>query len=235
MTTLAHVRRRPSAPALALVLVLVCGLPAAASDFCGGNGVVKLAFADTPELPAVHTASPDQTGMTVVDVWAVLDGVDRVEGPGGVFLAIGGFELTLDVQGAEAIILEKQVAFPYRDFGSSKAECRVGTHPGQPFTDGRLTLVRWRVGFEGEVADVIFDLAPDGAASCATLDGCPGSGSRALYAGTVESRQEGFLFGAGSRPAVLNPTGEVDLAVRPCTVSWREVGIFEEPITRGAR
>ncbi len=235
MTILASARRLPLALVAGLLIALVGGQPAAASEFCGGNGVVKLAFADTPELPAVQTATPDQTGMTVVDVWAVLDDVERVEGPGGVFLAIGGFELTLAVHGAEATILEKEIAFPYRDFGASKAECRVGTHPGQPFTEGRLTLVRWRVGFPGEVSDVVFDLAPDGAASCATLAGCPQSGCHALYAGTVESRQEGFLFGAGSRPAVLNPTAEPDLAVDPCTVGWREAGIFGEPIERGAR
>ena len=235
MTTLAHARCWPPALLASLLVVLVSGMPATASEFCGGNGVVKLAFADTPGLPATETASPDQTGMTTVDVWAVLDEVDRVEGPGGVMLAIGGFELTLDVQGAEPIILEKEILLPYRDFGQSQAECRVGTHPGQPFTDGRLALVRWRVGFQGEVSDVVFDLAPDGAASCATLEGCPGSGCRALYAGTVESRQEGFLFGAGSRPAVLNPTQDPDLAVRSCTVGWREVGVFGEPIERGDR
>ena len=63
------------------------------------------------------------------------------------------------------------------------------------------------------------DLDPEGLLSCERTEGCEGCGASAVYVGTIDAGQEGYLFGAGCLPAVLNPTGEPDLTPAPCTLS----------------
>ncbi len=210
-----------SAAVLAAVSAMV--MPAAASDFCGGNGVVKLSFVEGPDLQPVVVADPDSMGLTVVQVWAVLD---EVEGPGGVFLALGGFELELRITGAEPVFVEKACLFPHRDIGQRPTQLWVGASEGAPIEDGRVSLCRWKVGFAGEPRDVRFDLDPAGLISCDRVDGCPGSGASALYVGWLDSRQEGFIFSAGCAPAVLNAVGEPDLAPIPTKVGYADIGVF---------
>jgi hypothetical protein len=223
---------------LGTILVLAAALMLAASPavarFCGGNGNVALSF-DSEQTVSVLEAEPDASGRITVDVWAILEDVVQVEGPGGVMLAVGGIEMTLRIQGAEAQILEKTIVHRGADFGANEAEVMAGLAPGEVIEDGRLTLVHWRVAVAGDAQDVVFDLAPGGARSCKTIEGCAGKDCRALYAGTVDAAQESFLFGAGHRPAVLNPTGEPDLAVVPCRVSYEEIGIFTTRKPRGER
>ncbi|HOX25124.1 MAG TPA: hypothetical protein PLL30_05140 [Candidatus Krumholzibacteria bacterium] len=205
---------------------LIAAGPAAATIFCGGNGVVKLSFTPGPDLQAVKDAPPDSNGVVRVDVWAVLDEVAQVEGPGGVFLALGGFELTLLVEGADEVTLAKTVDIPHRDFGSGPAQCRVGTVPGELIKDGRLVLCHWTVTLAGPASNVRFALDPAGVPTCADLEGCGDAGIYAGYVGTTDASQENYFFGAGYAPAVLNPTVEPDLAAAPCKIGYANVGIY---------
>ncbi len=213
-------------------MILVAGVLlagwATASDFCGGNGTVELFFPGVPEATTVSTATPDQVGLTTVEVHAILDDVTPVDGPGGVLLAIGGFEMALRVTGAEPLSIAKRILVPHRDFGPTPSQVWAGVAShGERIDQGPLPLVAWTVTFEGEVEDVRFDLDPSGLLSCEDLTGCAGSGASALYSGAVDVAQEGFLFGAGCAPAVLNPTGEPDVEPVPCKVSASDVGIFQ--------
>jgi len=207
-------------------LATVLSAAATATEYCGANGTVKLSFVQPQPLQPTLTVTPEASGATVVDVWAVLDDVAEVEGPGGVLLMLGGFEFTLRVTGAEATVLAKQIAIPYRDFGANLAECRVGTYPGEPVTEGPLPLVHWQVSLEGELRDVVFDLAPGGAPSCGDLAPCQAGGCRAVYVGSVDAGQQNYLFGAAFQAAVLNPGESPDLAPVACGPSVAEVGIF---------
>jgi hypothetical protein len=209
---------------IVLLFVAVIAAPAAATDWCGCNGVVSLSFDEKVTTPVKEQAAGDG-GVTMVDVYAVLDDVAKVEGPRGVMIALGGFEMELRVTGAEPLAVSKHVLVPHRDFGARATQCRVGT-PGEKILDTRLPLCRWMVTFQGDVADVRFDLDPAGAASCDGVEGCRDADASAVYVGTVDARQEGFLFGAGCVPAVLNPTVEPDLTPAPCTVTCDEAGIF---------
>lgn len=209
---------------IALLVVVALVVPVAATDWCGCNGMVYLSF-DAKVTTSVKEQAAGDGGITMVDVYAVLDDVDKVEGPSGVMLALGGFELELRVTGAEPLAVSKDVLVPHRDFGARATQCRVGT-PGEKILDTRLPLCHWLVTFQGDFADVRFDLDPAGAASCDGVAGCRDAAASAVYVGTVDARQEGFLFGAGCVPAVLNPTGEPDLTPVPCTVTCDAAGIF---------
>jgi len=206
---------------------LLAAGPAAATVFCGGNGVVKLSFTPGPELQPVATVAPDADGVLQVQVWAVLDEVAQVEGPGGVFLTVGGFELGLVVTGAEATIVGKTIDIPHRDFATKPSECRGGTVPGELLKDGRLVLCHWTVALPQDARDVRFGLDPAAVPSCANLEGCPPDGVFAGYVGTIDANQENYFFGAGYAPAVLNPSAEPELAPVPCAVEYAEVGIFK--------
>lgn len=206
---------------------LLATVPAGATTFCGCNGEVRLSFTPTPELTPVSEVAPGEGGLTVVDVYAVLDGVAKLEGPRGVFLDLGGYELELRITGAVPLSLAKKHLIPYRDFGGRPTQCLVGIVPGERIVDGPLALVMWQVIFQGEVADVRFDLDPAGLLSCERTPDCDGCGASAVYVGTMDAGQEGYLFGAGCVPAVLNPTGEPDLTPAPCTVPAATVGVYE--------
>jgi hypothetical protein len=208
-------------------VLLVVALPATATVFCGGNGNVHLSFTEGPELQSVHHVETTADGVVMVDVYAVLQDVVRVDGPGGAMVSLGGFELDLRITGAEPQAIEKKVLIPHRDFGGRPTQCLVGTHPGEKIMGTSLPLVRWRVVLSGELADVRFDLDPAGLHSCATTAGCPESGASALYVGTPDAGQENYLFGAGCMPAVLNPSGEPTLELVPCTASVAAIGVFQ--------
>ncbi|MBD3220097.1 hypothetical protein GF314_02555 [bacterium] len=213
---------------LILAVGLVAAGAAAASDFCGGNGIVALSFTEGPEATAITTVEPGEAGLTTVAVHAILDDVTPVDGPGGVVLAIGGFEMALRVTGAEPLSIAKRILVPHRDFGPTPRQIWAGVaSDGERIDQGPLPLVAWTVTFTGKVEDVRFDLDPAGLLSCEDLPGCADSGASALYSGAVDVAQEGFLFGAGCMPAVLNPTGEPDLQPVPCTVAVTDVGIFQ--------
>ncbi len=219
--------RRSIIAAILVAGLVVAAVPAAATIFGGCNGDISMSFTAAPDLTSLTEVAPGEGGLTVVEVYAVLDGVDELEGPRGVFLDLGGYELELRVSGAKALAVEKQHLIPYRDFAGRPTQCLVGTVPGERVVGGPLALVKWKVMFQGEVADVRFDLDPSGLLSCDRTEGCPGCDASMVYVGTVDAGQEGYLFGAGCMPAVLNPTGEPDLTPAPCTVGHADVGVYE--------
>ncbi|MEZ4387545.1 MAG: hypothetical protein R3D98_08190 [Candidatus Krumholzibacteriia bacterium] len=213
---------------LTITCCMLLATAAAASSFCGGNGIMILSFTPGPELTRVANADADAAGLVTVEVYAVLDQVAPADGPGGVLLAIGGFECELRIAGAEPLAVEKAVLVPHRDFGQRPTQIWAGVSTtGERVDQGPLTLVRWTVRFQGRPHDVRFDLDPAGLLSCKGLAGCAEAGVSAMYAGAIDVAQEGYIFGAGCAPAVLNPTGDPDLTVAPCTVGFADVGIFK--------
>jgi len=203
-------------------LALAAG--ASASVFCGGNGLVTLSFTPAPEITRVAEAEAGEP----VEVYAILDGVELVDGPGGVVLAMGGFECELRIIGAEPASVDKAVLVPHRDFGQLPTRVWAGfAAEGVRLDRGPVALVRWTVSFDEKPVDVRFELDPEGLLSCAGLEGCLEANVTAIYNGALDVRQESRFFGAGFAPAVLNPTGEPDLAEHPCTVGFAEVGIFK--------
>jgi len=212
---------------IATVIAVLLALPAAATVFCGCNGEVVLSFTEPPALTSVLEIEPTEGELTSVDIYAVLDSVVELEGPGGVFLDLGGFELELRVTGAEVHAVDKKVLIPHRDFGARPTQCLVGTISGARIVGAPLAMVRWRVLLKGEVQDVRFDLDPAGLLSCDRTPECEGCGASAVYVGSVDAGQEGYLFGAGCVPAVLNPSAKPDLTPAPCSADFAEVGVFE--------
>lgn len=204
-----------------MALALVGG--ALASDFCGGNGTVKLSFTPGPEATRVSTADAGE----VVEVYAILDDVELVDGPGGVVLALGGFECELRIVGTQPLTVGKTLLLPGQDFGRRPTQVWAGLVSEHARLDrGPLTLIRWTLYFEEKPENVRFELDPEGLLSCSTMKGCPEANVAALYNGSPDARQEGYLFAAGFAPAVLNPTAEPDLAEQPCAVGFADVGIF---------
>jgi len=216
----------------AIVLAAIATLliaPATASDFCGCNGMMKLSLREFPEFAPIATVEPNAQGFLTVDIWAVLDDVQPMEGPGGVLLAIGGFEFDLRITGAEPMSVAKSILVPHRDFGQKPTQVWAGTDlAGERIDMGPLPLCKWTVVFQGAVTDVHFDFEPAGLLSCDGMEGCGGANVQAMYSGCVDARQENFIFGVGSTPAVLNPTdSELQIQPVPCVKSFEDVGIFE--------
>jgi hypothetical protein len=200
--------------------------PAAASVFCGCNGVVKLSFTAGPDLQSVLTTEPAADGLLHVEVWAVLDEVVEVEGPGGVFLHVGGFELELEVAGTEPVDILKQLRVPALDFGPRPTAVWAGLTEPARLQDGRLTLVRWLLKLPGDARDVRLDLTASQLLSCNELPDCPETDVRALYIGSVEIDQGGMFFGASCLPAYVNPSVDPASAPAGCTESFAEFGVF---------
>ena len=162
-----------------------------------------------------------------MEVYAVLHDVQPAEGPGGVLLAIGGFECALRVTGAEPLAVTKSIMVPHRDFGQLPERVWAGVSTaGERIDQGPLALVHWTVRFQGRPADVRFDLDPAGLLSCEGMDGCPEAAPSALYIGAVDVGQEGYIFGTGCGPAVLNPAGEPDVDLIPCKATLEDIGVF---------
>ncbi len=211
---------------LALALLAALAAPAAASDWGGFNGVVHLSFSDGDTLTPVLDLDAEEGELVIVDLYAVLDGVVPVSYQGEGFLSIGGFELTLEVDGPGEIIGQK---LPGRAINlySEPGHCQVGIYPSLDIVDGRATLVHWRVMYQGRPGPTAFRLAEAGAPSCDTVEGCAGTGTRAMYAGSDNANLAGLLFSAGWTPAYLNWEGEADTSVQDEGTSWSERGIFD--------
>lgn len=225
------------APAAALALagglaVCLAGWLAApgtatASQWCGENGVVRFSFVQGDSLVPVLDAGPARDGMTRVDVYAWLTDVDGAVHDGEALLAIGGFELKLDVRGAEAVILAQEFPAEGLNVGRAPGVCAYGVTRGQGLVGGRVPLVHWQLLFEGRPRNVRIGLDPGELVSCAGIEGCPGSGTQALYIGAASSNQLNMIFGAGYEPAWLNPEGEIDRSLVQGTSRWQDVGVFE--------
>jgi len=213
-----------------LLLAAVTSLapdPAAASVWCGENGVVKLRFGDTADGPSVLVAEPDELGLTRVTVSAWLTEVDPMALNGEAFLMIGGYELQLVVTGAEPLAVRKILPEGIVDLAQEPVGCLVGLNRAVRLSTAGVKLVGWEITFKGGADDVGFSLKPEGILTCGTTPGCPGTGTRALYIGSADAQMLSEVFGAGCAPAYLNPAGEPDLAVQRGTSSWQDVGRFE--------
>jgi len=199
---------------------------AVASVWCGQNGLIRLSFTEGDSLVGVLAAKPDSSGLTAVDLYAVLDDVELVARDGEKFVSLGGFELKMVIEGAEGIIQAQE--FPFRQFnmGQQLGTCYVGIYPGLAIKEGRATLVHWHILFRGKPQNVVFRLDPAGLRSCATLAGCEQHHPYALYTGTPTAGQTGDMFGAGYVPAYLNFDGEADLTPITSTGLWSEVGVY---------
>ena len=211
---------------LVVAVCVVLTVPALGSTWCGENGVVRLSFTKGEDLTSVTTVAPGEGGATLVDVWAYLDEVEPVARDGEVFLAIGGFELKLVIEGASGSIVKQEFPFPRVNIGKEPGFCVVGIDPSARLANGRTELVHWQIMFPQAPQKVVFRLDPEALPSCGTVEGCPGTGSFALYTGTIDAKQVGDLFGAGCVPAYLNWPQAPEVKALRGTSSWRDVGIY---------
>lgn len=224
-------RGRAGRSAALAALAMACALAAAggarASTWCGENGVIRFSFAagDTV-LETLATGEP-ANGLTIVDVAAWLTDVTPVARQGDAFLRVGGAELKLAITGAEGQVIGQEFTDPRAlNVGPAPGHLAVGFNPGLRLQDGRALLARWKVLFKGRPQNVRFGLDPAGVKSCDTMEGCPGSGTPALYAGADVANQMDCLFGAGYVPAWLNPEGEPDRAPVHGKATFADVGVF---------
>lgn len=214
--------------AVALVLGALAAPAASASVWCGENGLVRFSFAAGDSVLETLVTGEPEGGVTVVEVAAWLTGVDAVARGGDAFLRVGGAEFKLKVSGADATVIAQEFAEKKAlNVGPVPGQVAVGFHPGARITAGNVLLVRWKVLFQGRPRNVSFGLDPTGLNSCATLAGCPESGTQALYVGADAANQLDCMFGAGYVPAWLNPDGEPDRTPVTGRASWRDVGVFQ--------
>ncbi|MBU8871541.1 MAG: hypothetical protein KOO60_11815 [Gemmatimonadales bacterium] len=210
---------------LAVVLLFIAPSGAEA-QWCGENGLIRFSLATGDSIVPVAHQEPEN-GVTVVDLYAWLSDVVPVARDGEAFMATGGFELTLVVEGAEAVVMEKKVPCKHLDVGQSNEVCIVGLDPGMSIKNGRVNLVQWKVMFQGRPEDVVFRLATEPTHSCKTMPDCVTCQSRGLYIGVDGSGQLSMMFGVGCVPAYLNPNGETDLTPERGPCGFEEVGLFE--------
>ena len=225
-----QVRRGVSAVWL-ITLVSLGGLvslagPTAASDWCGENGLIRLMFTVEDERTAVLSAIPGQDGTTRVELYAYLDDLTPLHRDQEALVAIGGFELTLQIEGADGFIVAEGFPFKVINVGRRPGECIVGIDPGQKLLPGGTELVHWTVVFAGNPRNVVFRLDQAGSLTCRKLAGCAESGTYAVYVGTVVSGQVGDVFGAGYTPAYLNWDSQPDLTPLTGVESWQDVGRY---------
>ncbi len=211
-------------------LAAALAAPAAASVFGGENGVVRLSFTPADSLTSVAKVAPGAGGVTVVDLWAYLDGVEPMVRDGEAFLGIGGFELKLVIEGAKGNITKQDFPFAHFNIGSELGACVVGIDPGQPLDHGRAALVHWQIVFVTPPEKVTFTLDPTALKSCETLPACVGSGIYGLYTGTVTARQMDSIFGTGCARAYLNWPTAPDTTPLHGTKPWRKEGVYHEPL-----
>ncbi|MCP4574251.1 MAG: hypothetical protein GY838_17965 [bacterium] len=205
---------------------------AAASTWCGENGVVHLRFGETVDGPGVLEAKADEIGLTKVTLSAWLMDVEPVAIEGEAFLSLGGYELQLVVKGAKPLTVRKILPEGIVDLAGEPAGCLVGLNRSLRLTDEGVKLVSWEILFQGETANVRFELKPEGILTCESTSGCPGSGTRALYIGSNDAQMLSEVFGAGCQPAVLNFTGKPNMAVQRGNSGWRDVGRAAERKSR---
>lgn len=220
--------------AVVLAAGLAAAAPAGASVWGGINGTVRLLLADGDTLAPALVIVPGPEGV-IIEVQAVLDGVDRVFYQGQQVRALGGFELQLVVEGAEAAIAPLPTGgsdpLGLRRFNMADlpGQCWVGLYPELPLPEGRAVLMRWRVHLPGQPREVVLRLDPQGLYSCAQQPGCPESGAAAIWAGSAGSNMAGLLFGAGGAPAYLNWEQPPAAAQEPAPPTWLQTGLFTPP------
>lgn len=206
---------------------LLLATPADVSaQWCGENGLIRFSLAPGDSIVSSVHQEPEN-GVTMVELYAWLTDFVPMAHDGEAFLSVGGFEMTLVVEGAEAFILEKKIPIKNLDMGQTNEVCIVGLDPGLKIRNNQVHLVTWKIMFQGKPEDVVFRLETEPGHSCKTMEGCLKCGSPALYIGVDGSQQLSMFVGAGSAPAYLNPTGEPDFTPVRGTCSFEDVGIFK--------
>jgi hypothetical protein len=225
MNAFLPVMRRLLVTAVLLTAVLL-PVSAGATVWCGENGLFRFSFVEGDSMVTVlHTEKPVGE-VTFLEVYGWLTDVDPVSREGEFFLHVGGFELQLTIEGAEAYILEQNFPSEVLNIGKEIGQIAAGMYPEQKIRDGKVLLVTWKVLIKGPVENVRFGLDPTGLMSCAEIKGCAKSEPPALYVGNESSRLEGLMVGAGYGPSWVNPTGDPDQTPVTSKQSWEEVGIF---------
>lgn len=216
-----------AAMAFTVLAALGAARPAAASTWCGENGLIRFSFVEGDTIVESLVTGEPQGGVTIIDVTAWLTDMDPVARNGDAFLRLGGAELKLKITGAEASIIAQDFFDPHAlSVGTVPGNVAVGFHPGQRCGDGYVKLVHWKVLLQGRPTNVRFGLDGSELRSCATQPGCPEAGTQALYVGADAANQLDCMFGAGYVPAWVNPDGEPDTTPVTGKVSWRDVGVF---------
>lgn len=210
-----------------LTCLLLAAVPAAASNWCGENGVIRFTVGDDETPLTACTVAPDGQGLTRLTLHVWLTDVAPVAVNGEAFLRMGGFEFKLLVEGAEAFVTGEQLPEGAVNMANGHFEYLVGMQKPLKFKDGKIRLGTWELMFQSEPADVRISIAPEGVLSCRDTEGCDGSGTRALYIGSYDSDMLGEIFGAACQPLVLNPSGEVDTAPEGSASTWQKVGRAE--------
>ncbi len=208
--------------------LLLITLPAAASTWCGENGVVRLSFTEGDALQPTKTMESGGKGITTVDLYAYITDADAVKLDGVAFLHMAALEFTLLIEGAEGFITSQEIPVPNRSVGRRPGEVLVGMDPGISVKNGRALLVHWKVLFQGQPENVVFKLDPSALISCERIEGCPEGQPYGLYTGSDSDGQLGSLFGLGYVPAYLNFSGEPDLEARHSRQSWQDVGVYQK-------
>jgi len=209
------------------ILLVSWAVVANASTWGGHNGDIRLTFTEGPEYEHVKQSEPMPKAGVIIDLYAVLSGVERVTYVGQQYLSVGGWELQLRVDGAEWEIMEIELPEQSINAGREKGCMYVGKYTGVKFVDGDAKLARWRIRLLGEPKNVTFSLDPAGLNSCAAMEGCPDSGTQALWTGSGAAGQVGLLFSAGYIPAYLNWEGETpELKPVRGKGDWRDTGLF---------
>jgi len=210
-----------------MLATLLVALPVAASTWSGENGLIRFSFVEGDSLVTVLDSGEGAGGVTKVTVYCWLTDLEPVKQEGEAFLAVGGYELALDIQGAEAFILGQTIPGKHLNVGKETGRIAVGLSPGLKITEGQVLLATWDLMFQGRPTDVRFGLDKSGANSAVTLEGAPKNEVQAIYVGSDSSRQLQFMFAAGYEPAWLNPTADVDQTPVRGPQSWEDVGVFE--------
>ena len=214
-----------------IVLVTLLTLLAAgahASEWGGHYGTIRLVF-DPATLQSAAESEPLPQVGCIVDLYAVLTDLEDCSFAGEAVTHVGGYELKLAVEGAEDWTVLKQT-LPEKPLNASRelGTVQCGVYPGVSFLDGPAQLVHWQLRIHGDPENVTFRLDPAGVLSCETLADCPGSGTQALWTGTMTSKQHGLLFSAGYAPAYLNWGGEApEPEVVRGTGTWQERGFIQ--------
>jgi len=210
---------------LTVMLLMVVGT--AYAEFCGENGVIRFSFTREGELQSVATAEPSAGNLTIVELFAFLDEVEPVQYNGDAFLAVGGFEMKLVIEGAEGDILEQGFPGKIMNVGPENGWCLVGIDGSEKIENGRAFLARWKIAFVGEPKNVRFSLDPEGLVSCRAREDCAATGTQGLYVGSASSKQLDLIVGTGCAPAYLNWEGEPDLTPIHSNIHWTEAGVLD--------
>jgi hypothetical protein len=207
--------------------VLLAAGPVLASHWGGHHGTIHLSINSADEIVPVADAAGENDAGVLVEVTAVISDLQPLLFNGVRVMALGGFEIMLAIEGADdARVVSKTITEKHLDMSNDPASCVVGIFPDLTLKDGSSVLVTWTVWVPGPPHPVKFYLDPAGVESCESLEPCAGSGSPALWSGSLQARQHDLLFSAGYVPAYLNWEGEADLTPIHGTTDWSETGLF---------